>query len=91
MNAHTLKKVALLAVCTAGLVSGCAARRVREEAKLALGCSSVKVREVKEYGSWLASGCGLEAVCTLPNVSGAEVQCAGGAPARRSISLRATR
>lgn len=63
--------------------SGCAAdaRRVRDEAKITLDCSSVSVHRNDEHGRWVANGCGKVAICSLAKHRSAEPFCAGGAPA----------
>ncbi len=74
-----------LAGLTVGLLmTGCMAHRVRAEAAAHLDCPHVQVVENKEHKSWVAEGCGRRAICAVPDVKGAEVQCAGGA----SISSR---
>lgn len=66
---------------------GCVSTRVREEAKLTLSCDVVHVEENDEHQSWVARGCGREAICEVPDVKDADVQCAGGA-APRSTKAR---
>ena len=66
----------LFAVCSAG----CVHARVRTEAAPTLDCpeTRIAVHEETSPGTYTATGCGRAAVCTLPAVSGAEVQCVGG-------------
>jgi hypothetical protein len=68
--------IALLALC-----SGCLAARIRAEASPTLQCPAAQldIHEQHEH-SWMVTGCGRAAICSLAEVSGAEVQCAGGAP-----------
>ena len=73
MKTSTLKR-AVMTVVALSFLTGCQARRVREEASIALDCrpAKVSVREVKEYAAWSASGCGRAAVCRVPKSEGAD-------------------
>ncbi len=75
-----MRRATLLVVSAALL--GCVTGRVRAEAASTLDCpkDQVSVGDERPKGTWLAKGCGRAAVCSLPDVDGAEIQCAGGGP-----------
>jgi hypothetical protein len=63
-------------------IAGCATADIRREAALTLTCPEANVTlEQPERGVWMATGCGRAAICTVPAVEGADVQCSGGGEA----------
>lgn len=68
--------VASLLVMTA---SACVTAQVRTAAASTLECPEGQVKlEQKRERTWWVTGCGRGAVCEKPEVSDAEVVCAGG-------------
>jgi hypothetical protein len=62
--------------------AGCATAKIRAEAASTLSCPEREVGlEQPERGVWMATGCGRAAICTVPAVEGADVQCSGGGEA----------
>jgi hypothetical protein len=62
--------------------AGCATAKIRSEAALTLSCPEGGIKlEQPERGVWMATGCGRAAICTVPAVEGADVQCSGGGEA----------
>jgi hypothetical protein len=74
----------MFCVALALSVSGCATARISHEAAFTLRCPEGRVNlQQKQEGVWMATGCGRMAICTLPAVSEAEVQCSGGGESAR--------
>ena len=63
---------------------GCVGPPVRREAAQTLRCPEGKVDlKQRPNGAWQATGCGRMAICVVPEVPGADVQCSGGGETAR--------